>query len=1821
MTHLTATTAIIGIAPPCHTRSVHFQLPQFLSFFAILPLLLSITAFLPLPLVSSDSFPSSAASIGCSVTFQDVDSFHPLLAYRTVAVGCPAGCLSSPTRGKVMGSYPYSASSSVCLAAIHCGLVNASLGGAVFVSRFYRHDWSNSSTQTIFPFDSAFGSFSNGVLSGDVDSASFAVTSDGGDFSFVVRGRGELVTQRRTALFPARAGHVHATLPLKTFPSFNLGTPDWWVFRSYHVIIGGFNGTSYLNDVWVAEPSNLTSLQSDIQWRQLPHAPFSPRSDMQTALTEGLEQRPYDKTVVLYVLGGQTGHACGLPELGVCSAEVWSLSISFSLNPRNEIDFWVTNYTWTSIDAPAAVLPFPARCGFSALYFPQGLFTQPIMLVGGALSYNDSSCSTPPRAVSEVWINDGTDGLRDMHNWYRDADAPFTPRCSQQRVDAFEVSASGGVIDLTIYNPETTLQCVAGGLCVSEVSHDPATGDTSLVAVEIFADVWTCTLVAAVDEPSRCRWGWDGLSDHDTHVNDTVATTTLPLPTALASSTGTRSLWALAGPQIGGVTTQSAIDVWLNARASALPDGPFKWTFLLRAVPDYNVTAADLSAQRLGLPMSYIVRDELLNQSSSYYVGSDWLQSSSPWISPPLFSFGLLSTVSPSLTTIHPQRLSMALSRDDSSVFVPMSASSELTQRPLFQFPLPRLDVGYDEWSARMFDTRQGFGIVFSVSEKVISGGRSAGHYSSDWLLQTETRCLSPDDPSFTDLLGPLSFWRLDGASAATGWDVSFPVNERVSVSCRRGYHFEPPLRAVTAILVCGPNGVWLDTEINAARVCQLNAPLNCTDPLTDTGVSSCQPPSPSLWSIEVERVSADNDTFMAVNTNPLTITDMPVSPGSLLRIRGSWFTSPIEVFVGGQPCLSPQLHDVTFPKQCYNLSCTDSQIGYEVCDDFGNTITCSSPALLGLKLPVLLTAGPAGLPVQVNRSRDGISVPTVSSTSPVIKRLSAYIGSSSTTGKVCNSTDPLHLWNCPVSSPYNLSVCFDTLSVYTYELEVHLGASEQPLPCSEQDQGDVSNSPAARCTRCEVWPFFGSQSVRANPKLVRLLSETDAKLSATTCPAGYQSNYTASLLGDTSQLLCAPCPAGTSTRGVTGAADCFPCDVGKYADEPALGSCRDCEPGFFNNATEARHCIQCPVNQYQPEPGASRCLSCGVGKFVVYEDPTSRAAGNCTDCPARASCDSSGQIVAAAASFLLVDQNRETVTSVPCSASACIAGSQLSCERGGTLVLSSSFSSVINCCGAGRYPAYSAAWQQVGALQDSEGVNVLCAMCLPGHSEVHGECIPCDSVQWGRLVGLLLVMLLVVYLVHRFSSQKGDAAVLSITAYFLQQSQLFLSLTLVTALNLDPLGTSTGGGEERSVSPCWCVVPMHDDSLRLLAALIPVPTLFMLLGALALLQRIAAWCLYRTVPAPGSAPPTPLLLVSAYCYSIFFWTPPPTSSSNQKQQSDNEVEDAHNRRQFEQSPVLELAVPLTLYAQEEPRLHLVECEEKDAQAKVTIDWWSVSDLDPTSVPEQRRCTSRLLSALRSSAAHSAVAPPPWVMYQRSILQVLQLSYIGLVLVSLRFFHLREVGQYGWRLINYPGLSTSSATYRWLLPPMICCLVLVSLAPLLLLLFLARQRRRGVMQHVQLMRDNDSSALGALDWQSVLTAQLCSMYKDDCWWMPAIWATRRLLIVGIFVVADEEQRWVWLSFVNSMLLALHMWLQPFHRHRDNLLDTLSLFTLCLQTTLLCLYPLASHQALYNSLVMVPLVTAAAQYAQHGWIRYRRRVPHGPWYALLSICRR
>jgi hypothetical protein len=97
-----------------------------------------------------------------------------------------------------------------------------------------------------------------------------------------------------------------------------------------------------------------------------------------------------------------------------------------------------------------------------------------------------------------------------------------------------------------------------------------------------------------------------------------------------------------------------------------------------------------------------------------------------------------------------------------------------------------------------------------------------------------------------------------------------------------------------------------------------------------------------------------------------------------------------------------------------------------------------------------------------------------------------------------------------------------------------------------------------------------------------------------------------------------------------------------------------------------------------------------------------------CRPCPKGGYCPGVG-IISAEQGYFLAVQDHGEVVSFPCDHDGqCVGGTE--CLNGTLLVIDSV---TVTCCGNNRY---------------SGSGNPLCGLCLPGHSEWGGKCVPCDK-------------------------------------------------------------------------------------------------------------------------------------------------------------------------------------------------------------------------------------------------------------------------------------------------------------------------------------------------------------------------------------------------------------------------------------------------------------------------------------------------------------
>ena len=359
---------------------------------------------------------------------------------------------------------------------------------------------------------------------------------------------------------------------------------------------------------------------------------------------------------MMYLIGGQESHACGLYELGVCATDMWLLHVVVDVASGRP------SATWRNLTSlPAAM---EARCGSVAFtYLSQGTVLRDrhnVTIVGGQLSYNNSSCSSPPITVNEQWTLTiaGNGSVRESR---RIDDASFSPRRWG--------SGDGG-------GGEWFYHFVNGGIRHVNVTRT-GVNEARLTGSTIFAGQWQCIV-----NPSN---GHLLLTCYDIFLNTSNAggvfpRTSIPLPTAAAPT-------PMPALSFGGVMPAASIEQWRNTRPLLDPQlVDVEWSevranvTLSRSFDTFDL--ATLMNDRFQMPLDVAMNDSELNDRHGNYVrGTGWAVGYSGW-----FGYEL------GIATVHKRARAFADSPTDSSWWTPMAASSAATRRPLHNFDLRRRD-------------------------------------------------------------------------------------------------------------------------------------------------------------------------------------------------------------------------------------------------------------------------------------------------------------------------------------------------------------------------------------------------------------------------------------------------------------------------------------------------------------------------------------------------------------------------------------------------------------------------------------------------------------------------------------------------------------------------------------------------------------------------------------------------------------------------------------------------------------------------------------------------------------------------------------------------------------------------------------------------------------------------------------------------------------------------------------------------------------------------------------------------------------------------
>jgi hypothetical protein len=370
------------------------------------------------------------------------------------------------------------------------------------------------------------------------------------------------------------------------------------------------------------------------------------------------------------------------------------------------------------------------------------------------------------------------------------------------------------------------------------------------------------------------------------------------------------------------------------------------------------------------------------------------------------------------------------------------------------------------------------------------------------------------------------------------------------------------------------------------------------------------------------------------------------------------------------------------------------------------------------------------------------------------------------------------------------------------------------------------------------------------------------------------------------------------------------------------------------------------------------------------------------------------------------------------------------------------------------------------------------------------------------------------------------------ITSYFLQQSAVFLAAEampqLFSIVNFSIVGEHSSAGRTAGTAmgfTSYCIAPLSDTGRIGLTLFSPVIA-FGLLGVIALLDCAARSYLRLRRIRPSTM--------------VYSW--------------------------------LSVLTQPTLSTVAEPQS---PCASSSAPASESMLTTALLPI-PAGPDKERKSASasRALFSVEPSQVVSSSSAFNWAAYQRSCIRLLQLSYTGLTVVCLSVFHVVQVGEFGWRLVDYPSLSPDSAAYHQLLPVIVLVLSLVVCGiPLAQSVFLFHQHRHGHIHFVKAYQRQHPDETGrghqaGLGRKNALLLQLTAAYKRPYFWMSVVVHLRRLVLVALLDTVREGSVWAFVTLVNYCLLALHLHLKPYERAHDNVLESLTLLSLCLQTSVM-----------------------------------------------------
>ena len=1559
------------------------------------------------------------------------------------------------------------------------------------------------------------------------------------------------------------------------------------------------------------------------RWFRLPDAPFSPRAYMAHDLqvfpppNDFGAPTPPAWYAVLVVHGGETGYACNQRRLGVCSDDIWQLSVcrlGYLIQGLDECGTPDPDADWQLLPELGLAMfwnrafqrmPGPRRCSFIPIFERRqggGVYFASITGIGGGQrSYDDPTCTAPIQTLDDLWFSFWP---YYTYNWTQSARLPFLPRRSAALDDALVSTDEMASYDESPIDKSVT---VAGGIAYTQHRFDAATNRSVITRAQLYADAWSCLLVIDYVPCApplvcpfviTCDWHYSYPLGRLNVQQPAAPSGSLPLPLASSASALFPTGRDLLNMRVGGGTAALALQqltaLRLDNGSAAHVRLPLPPVSLLRQPNSYRsrrlpfVSVDEVAASRYHLPLLYELGEvELEDDTAALATGTELLISHTLLYAQghakALFTTWDDASIGPTLAA--------PVSAASTSVEVGVDGSARALQ---LNFSLRRVEHSM----ASTWDTA------------IISGGRSGSVYLNDWLTFEAGICFWPDDPSYLQQLGAMRFrGEVQQLSASyrryyhapqqlaspdeqllSSTDTAmFRAGVEVEVACAPGWHFHPPLASEVAVLTCAASSQWLDVDLTAVRRCVPDE-LQCAPPLVDAGYSACVDPLPAVLGIEVVTAVA-NWREQPVNLNPATVVSVPAAENAevtgelLLVVRGEWLCEPLAITVGSVECLQPLLRDV-------KRSCTSSG-----CVDYARTVVCLLSRDIGVGELVTVRAGRAPRAVTLSSLRLDPSVRgrqplTVSADEPSVVSLTAEAGRCSTSSSSreqltgCSSGEGmLQVEVCGINMAHRYLASTSLITAY-----VNVTVASEEVPCSgwRFDFDDVGQCNASEyiilqcytrllCGTCEVQPVM-SKSVLMVALWSRwptgpLLSNSRQQAEPTqrsfisfdACPPGSFLVINAS----SSEESCEPCQPGTYSKG-GGAQSCLPCARGSFSDAAGSTDCQWCAPGSSAPEAGMTQCLACNGSSWQPALGEVDCKTCDGGQYRILPSlppalspPTnssSSSSSNGTIAPSNSSSSSSSFLQGATdGRCLLCPDGAE-----------CYSNGVLVAEAGFYLVVTNHLLGTIEalaCSSAcGGLAATNSSTVQLSQRVDATGVSLInsCSAhrLLDSSNLLCAECEPEYSDVRGRCVycpspsygWLAFVLLLSGVLVYSLHLSTLNFSNASTISIMVYFVQMFaLFLPANFFAPLNLLNLQLFGGLGTEST---CLVPW--DGLgallgRVVSPLVVLTLLAAILGLQLALRKV-------TMHAPPLMAPR---LIRTY--RLLF---PPRKST---WSSVNGVEAALSPSSSS-SPREALLSPLRQSLLDGDEYKLLGDRSKCSSHRSLLDVATAASAganggvgEPLEVDDTAEVDAAEV-ALPDESVMSILRDYRW-----TLLRLLAFSYNSFAGAALSFFHSRRVGEYERRLWEYPAVSTASKDYLAMLPFMALQLtVSVAVIPLLAVYFYRYHRheqRRLAKLLTGMEEEEEEGKEAAPQREAVLVEVMTSTFRAGYWPLAVMVLFRRLLltIIATFVVTNS---YVWLTSVNTLLLVLHVWTWPYRDARDNYVEALTLTLLVLETTLL-----------------------------------------------------